>query len=123
MLRIAFASLSLAVLLGAVLAILHLRPDARRPHWIGRAAHGLLGVAGLVLLLGLAWQAAGTVFPGPRGSLARSGLALIAAAMPLGLILWLGWRRLAPARSAVLILHAVLAITGYVLLSGWYLGG
>ena len=113
MLSVAFVLLSLAVLLGASLALLYLRQEAGRAPWFGRAAHGLFGAGGLALML-LAPFGAG-------GGLARAGLALIGAALPLGLIFWLGWNRLGRARDLVLILHAFLAITGFVLLSSWYM--
>ena len=115
MLRIGFGCLSLAVLLGLWLAMRHLQPEARRPSWISRAAHGLCGAGGLALLLGAA--------PLPEDGFGRAGLTGIAMALPLGLVFWLGWNRLgrAWARNGVLILHASAAITGYVLLSEWYL--
>ncbi len=118
MLRIAFACLSLAVGLGCWLAILYLRPDAGRPGWATRATHAAAGTGGLALLGAAAW---GSVLSRPNGSFGRAGLILIAAALALGLAFWLGWERLGRTRNGVLILHACLAITGFVLLSGWYL--
>ncbi len=123
MLRTAFAGLSLAVGLGCWLAILHLRPDARRPGWAARAAHGAAGAGGLALLAAALLAAGGSVPAGPNSGFGRAGLILIAAALASGLGFWLGWRRLGRMRNAVLILHACLAITGFVLLSGWYLNG
>lgn len=119
MLRIAFACLSLAVSLGCWLAILYLRPDAQRPGWAVRAAHGFAGAGGLAVLAA-AWR---SVIAGPNGGFGRAGLILIAAALALGLVFWLGRMRLGGARNGVMILHACLAIIGFVLLSGWYLNG
>ena len=123
MLRIAFACLSLAVALGGWLAIRYLRPDAARPERGWRAAHGSAGVVGLALLAAAAWAPAWGEWFGAAGAFARSGLILIGAGLVLGLVFWLGWKRLGQARDGVLILHAFLAITGFVLLSGWYLTG
>ena len=123
MLRIAFGCLSVAVALGCWLAILYLRPDAGRPGRVLRALHGSAGAGGSALLVAAAWAPSWGQMFGSAGQFARSGLALIGAGLLLGLAFWLGWRQLGRARDGVLILHAFLAITGFVLLSGWYLGG
>ena len=123
MLRIAFAGLALAALLGAWLAVRALRPDAARAHWVLRAVHGVTATAGLGLLLWAIGRAGGWAMFGPDGGLARSGLVLITAALPLGVLFWLGRLRLGQAANLVLAVHAVVAITGFVLLSGWYLAG
>jgi hypothetical protein len=116
MLKPAFGLLCLTVLLGAWLVLFRLRPEARRPPWPGRAAHGVFGAGGLALLL-LSWP----TFGGPQAWFAHSGAVLVAAALPLGLAYWLGWDRLGRARDGMLILHAFAAIAGLVLLSGWFL--
>jgi hypothetical protein len=121
--RIAFACLCLAALLGAWLAVQVLKPDAPRPAGLLRAAHGGLAAAGLGLLLWAIGRAGGWAMFGPDGGLARSGLVLVTAALPLGLLVWLGWQRLGRAANLVLILHVFVAFTGIVLLSGWYLAG
>ena len=127
MLRIAFGCLSVAVALGCWLAILYLRPDAGRPGRGLRALHGSAGAGGLALLVAAAWAPLGAAswgeMFGDAGQFARSGLVLMGAGLLLGLAFWLGWRQLGRARDGVLILHAFLAIIGFVLLSGWYLGG
>ena len=123
MLRISFACLCMAVALGCWLAIHYLQPNAARPGWILRAVHGLAGASGLGLLLAAAWGPSEEPFFGATGGFARSGLILLAAALVLGLLFLLGWKWLGKMRSSVLILHACVAITGFVLLSGWYLNG
>ncbi len=55
MLIAAFVILGVAVLLGSVLALLHLREGAAEPPWPLGALHGLLaigGLGGLILTLG-----------------------------------------------------------------------
>ena len=123
MLRVAFGCLSVVVALGCWLAILYLRPDAGRPRPGLRALHGSAGAGGLALLAAAAWAPSWGEMFGTAGQFARSGLALMGAGLLLGLAFWLGWKQLGRARDGVLILHACLAITGFVLLSGWYLGG
>ena len=123
MLRVAFGCLSVAVALGCWLAILYLRPDAGRPGRGLRALHGSAGAGGLALLMVVEWAPSWGEMFGDAEQFARSGLVLMGAGLLLGLAFWLGWRQLGRARDGVLILHAFLAITGFVLLSGWYLGG
>src|SRR5438309_2343433 len=50
MLIAAFAILGVAVLLGSVLAVLHLQTERRTPPWSLAALHGLLAVGGLSCL-------------------------------------------------------------------------
>jgi hypothetical protein len=58
MLYTAFTVLGIAVLLGSVLAVLHLREGATPPPWPLGALHGLIALAGLGLL--------GIALRGPR---------------------------------------------------------
>jgi hypothetical protein len=50
-LKIAFYILCATVVLGSALALPYLRVIARRLPWLVRAAHGVLGAAGLAALL------------------------------------------------------------------------
>jgi len=117
MLDQSFAVLSLAVVLGIVLAFLHLRPGARRPPWQLGLLHGIVAIAGFALLL------AALAGP-PRGLLngtARFGTMaefLFAAALPMGLVVFA--LLYAGRRAGFLIaVHATLAITGFVILAAY----
>jgi hypothetical protein len=116
MLKPAFGLLCLTVLLGAWLVLFRLRPEARRPPWPGRAAHGVFGAGGLALLL-LSWP----TFGGPQAWFAHSGAVLVAAALPLGLAYWLGCDPRTRAPDHRTTRQACAAIAGFVLLSGWFL--
>jgi hypothetical protein len=117
MLSLAFAILSAAVLLGAVLASMHLR-GWRRPAWAVGATHGVLGLAGLLAL----WRALGGP---PRGVLTGvSAFGSIAAwlaviALLLGLGVLVAVRRGAPATGLVIAVHATVAVTAYVMLAAY----
>ena len=117
MLSVSSWLLSAAVLAGVVLALLHLRATspAQRPPWAVGMAHGLVGAAGLALLL-LALRGP------PRGVLTGASSFGLQAAVLLGAALLAGiaiavlarpWSR---AASAAIVVHALLAVTGYVML-------
>ena len=109
--------LSAAVLAGVVLALLHLRATstAQRSHWIAGLAHGLVGTAGLALL---PFALRGP----PRGVLTGVSSFGVQAAVLLGGALLAGIavavlaRRRSRATSLTIVVHALLAITGYVML-------
>jgi hypothetical protein len=122
MLTLAFALLALAVAVGAVLAVLHLREGRAAPPLALPALHGLLAITGFVtLLIALAGP--------PRGlqtgaaSFGAIAAALLALAALLGfamLALHLLRRRL----PGVLIgAHATLAVSGFVILAVYVLVG
>ena len=123
MMNASFAILGSAVLLGAVLAVLHLRGEgAAMPAWPLGGLHGLLALAGLgCLLIALGGP--------PRGlgtgteSFGKISAGLLALAALMGgviLILRLRKRRL----PGVLIgLHATLAVSGFVVLAAYILVG
>jgi hypothetical protein len=123
MLIAAFAILGAALLLGSVLAVLHLRePGAARPPRRFGALHGLLGIAGfLALLLALRGPARGL-------ETGTASFGLIAAAL-VGLALLAGGgilatrllRRRLP--GALLGIHATLAVGGVVILAAYVLVG
>jgi len=123
MLLAAFVILGAAVLLGSVLAVLYLRTKgAVAPPWTLAALHGLLAITGLG---GLA-----LALPGPpRGldqGMASFGMiaaALMASAAVLGagfLATRLRQRRLGGTAVAV---HAMLAVSGFVILTVYVLAG
>ncbi len=117
--------LSATALAGTVLVMLHLRATSpvQRPHWMAGTAHGLLGAAGLALLL-VALRgpprgaATGTSTFGVQAAI------LVGAALVAGIAIVVLSRRAAagPAPEAAkvitgaMIVHSLLAITGYVLL-------
>lgn len=117
MLERSFAVLALAVVLGAVLAVLHLRPSGLRPSWPVGLVHGAIGAAGLALLI----ASLGGSSRGATNGTAEFGTfaaALIALALlaGLGLLAMLSSGR----RPGVLIaVHATLAITGFVILAAY----
>jgi len=68
MLNAAFVVLGFAVLLGTVLAVLHLRaPTGAAVPWPVAAVHGLLGIVGLICL-GLADRHAASIMGPPRSA-------------------------------------------------------
>lgn len=117
MLERSFAVFCLAVVLGIVLATLHLRPEGPRPPWQLGNVHGVVGAAGFALLL-IALGGA------PRGLIngtAQFGVfaaALFALALLAGLSLFgvlVAGRR----PGFLMAVHAGLAIAGFVVLAAY----
>jgi hypothetical protein len=103
--------LTLAVAAGTMLALWHLRAadGASRPPLAGGIAHGILGAAGLVILL-LALRGP------PRGGatgVESFGTMLVVAGLT-GIVMLMLRRK-----SVTMTIHAVLAVAGYVLLLAW----
>jgi hypothetical protein len=124
MLIAAFTILSITVLFGSVLAVLHLRSDgaAAPPPWKFAALHGLLAIAGLSCL---AFALRGP----PRGldqgiaSFGITGAALIALAALFGAG-FLVMRILKRRPVGLLIgIHATLAVSGFVIVAVYVLAG
>ncbi len=123
MLVAAFVILAVAVLLGSVLAVLHLQTEGRAaPPWSLAALHGILGIGGLgclvLALLGL-----------PRGlnqgtaAFGAGAAVLIALAALVGLGL-LATQVLKGRRAGILIgIHATLAVSGFVVLAAYIFAG
>lgn len=123
MLIAAFVALGFAVLVGSMLAILHLRTEgAVTPPWPLAALHALLAIGGFVCLL-LALRgpprglATGTAFFGVIAA------ALIATAALIGggiIAVHLLGRRL----SEMLIgVHATIAVGGFIILAAYLFAG
>ena len=113
MLNTAAIVFAIAALGGVVLA-LHVLRDQFAP-WALSILHALLGAAGLVLLIVAVLQGLG-------GSLGVGSLAILIVAALGGFFLASFHVRKKFAPKAVVVLHAVLAVTGFGLLLGAVLG-
>ena len=120
MLIAAFVILGFAVLLGAILSVLHLRSAI--PPWVFGGLHGLLGLGGLgCLLAALAGPSRG-LGTGTAG-FGEISAGLIAGAALLGggiLVQRLRKRRLP---GALIGIHATLAVSGFVVLAAYIFVG
>ena len=118
MLTAAVALLSLAVVLGATLAVLYLRRGNGTPSpWRLAAVHGLLGVGGFCCLVLAARGPPRGVEQGVGSFGAISATLFGLAAVAGGIILV---KHLAKRRAGTLIgLHATLAIAGFVILAAY----
>jgi hypothetical protein len=122
MLITAFVILAVAVLLGSVLAILHLQREGSTPPWSLAALHGLLAIGGLSCLA-LALRGP------PRGldqGVASFGIIatlLITLAALIGVALLA--KRIFKTRIAGIMIgiHATLAVSGFVILAAFVLLG
>jgi hypothetical protein len=117
LLSFAVTLLTIAVALGAGLALWHLRAtdDAGRPPATAGVIHGCFGAAGLAVLL--------LVLQGPpRGIRAGAGAFGAAAAWLFGMALLFGvviWLRRRNTPVVLMAIHSGIAISGYVLLLAW----
>jgi hypothetical protein len=111
----AFALLSLAVLLGLLLAVLHVRAAGGRARARLGLLHGGAGAAGVAVLLLARRDAVAQV-------LAWDAVALLAAAL-LGGAVWYVWQRRGRPPELVLVLHGAAALIGYALLAALAGGG
>ncbi len=116
LLTIAFGILSVAVLLGAVLATMHLRATegGALPSWTLGLAHGVVGALGFAVL---AWALAGETRV--VGAFGWDGLALLGAALLAGTAVPLLARLRRAGVGAAMALHASVAIIGYVILMAY----
>jgi hypothetical protein len=123
MLIAAFVILGTTVLLGSVLAVLHLRTDgAAAPPWKLAALHGLLAIAGLSCLV-LALRGPPRGLDQGTASFGIIAAALIALAALFGagfLATHLLKRRLV---GILIGVHATLAVGGFVILAVYVLAG
>jgi hypothetical protein len=107
--------LSLTVAAGAVLALWHLRATEATslPPFGAGIAHGILGGAGLVVLL-LALRGPPRGVDAGAGSFGALSAGLLACAAVTGLVMLMLRRK-----SVVMTVHAGFAVSGYVLLLAW----
>jgi len=122
MLLLAFALLLTTALFGGVLAALHLRTEPRPPGPIYGAIHGLIGIAGVVaLLLALRGPPRGAAMGvGDFGRVAAALLAIaLLPAIPIVFV------RLRHRRIPGLVIgaHAMIAVSGVVILAAYTLVG
>jgi hypothetical protein len=123
MLTAAFVILAIAVALGAVLAVLHLRSNrTATPPWPLGALHGILAIVGLGCLA-LALRGP------PRGVQQGTASFGVIAAVLFVLAALLGARLLA-ARGfgkqiggGTIAVHATLAVSGFVILAAYVFAG
>lgn len=119
MLNTAFAILTVAVLLGAALALQYLRGGASHSvPWPFAALHGLIGIGGLCcLVLALRGPPRGLEQGTASFGIIAAALLALAALAGLGILLM---RRGKGQRAGTLIgVHATLAIGGFVVLAAY----
>jgi hypothetical protein len=122
MLNAAFIVLGIAVLLGCVLAVLHLRTGAAPPPWPFGALHGLIAVAGLGLLT-LALRGPPRGLEQGTGAFGIIAAVLIALAALAGLALLAARLRKRRLSGTLIGIHATLAVGGFVILLAYVLAG
>jgi hypothetical protein len=123
MLIAAFAVLAAAVLLGSMLAVMHLRTDgAVAPSRTFAALHGLAAITGLGCLV--------LALRGPPRGLAQGtaafgmiAAALLAAAALLGAAFLVARLRRRRLPGLLIGIHATLAVSGFVILTVYALAG
>jgi hypothetical protein len=123
MLMAAFAALGVAVLLGAGLAVQHMR-TARIPAtpWPAAALHMALGLGGLGGL-GLALRGPPRGLEQGTASFGTVSAALIAAAALIGAMMLAQRLRKRRPAAGLIGLHATFAIGGFVILMAYVLAG
>jgi hypothetical protein len=123
MLPLSFSLLLIVALLGSALAALHLRSEVAALRWrpLG-ALHGLLGTAGLViLLLALCGPPRGEAMG--VGSFGRIAAGLLVMALVAGLAIVVARLRYHRVPGLMIGIHATLAISGVVVLAAYTLMG
>jgi hypothetical protein len=123
MLLLSFSLLLIGTLLGVALAVLHLRSeDATRPGWLFGALHGILGVIGLAtLLLSLSGPPRGEAMG--VGAFGRIAAVLLTLAALAGLAMVIASRRRRRIPGLAIGIHAMIAISGVVVLAAYTLVG
>ena len=115
MLRVAFDVVIAGAVLGAGLAILYLRGAAAAPHLALRLIHGVLGAAGLAVLVVVLRRGLPPAVNGTAGFGAITA-AFLGLALAFGLLIaFVGWRGRRPG-GLLVATHASLAIAGVVML-------
>jgi len=122
MLTAAFALLAFAVALGVLLGVLHMREAAGLPAWPLAALHGFFAIGGLALLvLALRGPARGTS-QGTAG-FGIAAAALLTAAALVGAALLAGRLRKGRVTHGLIALHAMIAVTGFIVLAAYFSAG
>ena len=106
--------------LGLVLTIWHIAASQgrRRPPLLAGLLHGAMGIAGFALFLWLLRQPRQVLLSSVH-EISQGAIAALAAAALIGIAYpLLAWRRV-PFSPAVMILHIVVAMVGFVLFLGW----
>jgi hypothetical protein len=113
---LAFILLAVAAAAGALLAIPFMRgKEVRRAHWVVTLGHGVLGAAGVVVLLVGLWRGVPVSGMGTAG-FGPGAAVLFGLALALGVFIALAsFARRRPAATLVAV-HASLAIAGLVVL-------
>ena len=122
MLNAAFIVLGTAVLLGCVLAVLHLRTGAAPPPWPFGALHGFVAVAGLAMLA-LALRGPPRGLEQGTGTFGIIAAVLIALAALAGTALLAARLRKRRLSGTLIGIHATLAVGGFVILLAYVLAG
>ena len=122
MLNAAFIVLGIAVLLGGVLAVPHLREGAAPPLLPFGALHGLIAIAGLALLA-LALRGPPRGVAQGTGSFGTIAAALIGMAALVGLTQLAARLRGRRLPGMLIGIHATLAVGGFVVLLAYVLAG
>jgi hypothetical protein len=107
--------ISLTAAAGTVLGLWHLRADRGRPPLWAGLVHGFAGIVGLAILL-LALQGPERGIQSGVGAFGKMAAWLFAGTVASGVLIW-ARRRKGPA--ATMIVHAGIAITGWVVLLAW----
>lgn len=115
MVSVAVWVLTVAVVAGTTLALWHMRAieSGSRPPVLAGIAHGVVGAAGLAALL-LALQGPPRAVLAGAGSFGTTSAVLFAAALLTGVLLFLLRRS-----PVIMVIHAGIAITAFVLLLAW----
>lgn len=123
MLTAAFGVFCAVVLLGLGLVALQSRPQGLGGAWPLALVHGGLGAAGLAALAWALWGArvaGGNAATSGAGSFGLDAVVLLGLALAIGVSLPLWFRRWGgSAGGGVIVLHATIGFTGFVLLAAF----
>jgi hypothetical protein len=119
----AFVVLGLAILLGTVLAVLHLRLNGSgTPPWSLAASHGLLAIIGLCCLA-LALRGPPRGADQGMGSFGIIAAGLVTLAALVGVTMLTARIRKKQIAGALIGIHATLAVSGFVILVAYVFVG
>jgi hypothetical protein len=122
MLSAAFILITVAVLAGSLLAVLHMREGATLPAWPLPALHGISALGGLALL------ALALRDPPPAAEQGAAGFgvgsaATIALAALFGVTMLSARLRRGKVPGGLIAVHAMIAVSGFVALAAYYFAG